>query len=101
MNHGYHSIKEMTRTTISGVVPTEALDRSYIIPPKYIKDNCVGCGRCYLSCRDGGHQAIQMVDGKPKFDGRRCVGCHLCVLVCSNGAIVSSNVKVSKKAHSS
>ena len=101
MNHGYHSIKEMTRTTISGVVPTEALDRSYIIPPKYIKENCVGCGRCYLSCRDGGHQAIQMVDGKPKFDGRRCVGCHLCVLVCSNGAIVSSNVKVSKKAHSS
>ncbi|XPE53411.1 4Fe-4S binding protein [Shigella flexneri] len=22
-------------------------------------DKCVGCGRCYISCYDGGHQAME------------------------------------------
>ena len=97
MNHGFKSVKEIQNTTIEGIVPVEKLDRSYIIYPKFNRDKCIGCLRCYLSCMDGGHQAIDIKDGKPILNGKKCVGCHLCVLVCPNDAIVSSDIKVKKQ----
>lgn len=96
MNHGFNSIKEIKKSTLKGILPTEELDRSYIIYPKFIRENCLECQRCYISCMDGGHQAIEIKDGKPTLDAKKCVGCHLCVLVCPNNAIVSSNIKVKK-----
>ncbi|MBR2702067.1 MAG: NAD-dependent dihydropyrimidine dehydrogenase subunit PreA, partial [Erysipelotrichaceae bacterium] len=95
--HGFKSVKEIENSTIEGIVPTEELDRSYIIYPKFIREKCVGCQRCFVSCMDGGHQAINIVNGRPVLDASRCVGCHLCVLVCPRNAIVSSEIKVPKK----
>ena len=52
-------------------------------------NNCIGCGRCYLSCYDGGHQALgrDETTRKPVFIPTKCVGCHLCVTVCPVSAI--------------
>ena len=97
MNHGFSSVKEIKGSTISGIVPTEKLDRSYIIYPKFLREKCVGCGRCVLSCADGGHEALRFAEGRPLLDPKKCVGCHLCVLVCPQDAIVSSERKVPKK----
>ena len=97
MKHGFKSVKDIENSTIEGIVPTEKLDRSYIIYPKFLRDKCVGCERCYISCMDGGHQAIAIKDGHPVLDPEKCVGCHLCVLVCPQKAIVSSEVRVPKK----
>lgn len=95
--HGFKSIKEIKSSTIEGIVPTNSLDRSFIVYPKFQLKKCVGCQRCYLSCMDGGHQAITIKDGHPHMDPKKCVGCHLCVLVCPQQAIVSSGIKVAKK----
>ncbi len=95
--HGYSSIRRLKGATIEGVVPTDRLDRSYMIYPRFDRSKCLGCGRCYISCRDGGHQAISMKDGRPVMDPKKCVGCHLCVLVCPNDAIASSEIRVPKK----
>jgi len=94
---GYSSVNELRGSSLDEIVETEELDRSFIIYPKFIREKCVGCGRCYISCMDGGHQAITMKDDHPMLDPKKCVGCHLCVLVCPNEAIVSSGVKVPKK----
>ena len=60
--------------------------------PKIDRELCVGCGRCSVSCYDGGHQAIAFDETrKPKIIGQKCVGCHLCVHVCPTGAISSAN----------
>ena len=79
------------------------LDRQTMVFPKIDREKCIGCGRCYISCQDGGHQAISFVLQEdnapaketketnnlrtPKIIGTRCVGCHLCRLVCPTGAI--------------
>ncbi len=95
--HGYTSIRQIEGSTIRGIVPTDKLDRSYIIYPRFVREKCVGCQRCFISCMDGGHQAIKIVERKPVLIPDKCVGCHLCVLVCPNDAIVSSEIKVKKK----
>ena len=64
------------------------LDRSTVVYPMIDRDKCVGCGRCHISCMDGGHQAITFgADHTPQIVGSKCVGCHLCSLVCPTGAI--------------
>ena len=67
------------------------LDRTTIVYPKIDREVCIGCGRCYTSCQDGGHQAISFgADRTPHVDGSKCVGCLLCRLVCPTGAIGAS-----------
>ena len=64
------------------------LDRTTMVFPKIDREKCIGCGRCYISCMDGGHQAITFdEERKPRINGQKCVGCHLCRLVCPSGAI--------------
>ena len=65
------------------------LDRTTIVYPKIDRERCIGCGRCYTSCQDGGHQAITFdnTTRQPHIVGTKCVGCHLCRLVCPTGAI--------------
>ena len=48
-----------------------------------IEERCIGCGRCYVACRDGGHRAIAWDSASrlPKIDEEKCVGCGLCLLV--------------------
>ncbi len=95
--HGFSNIREMKRKALDGIVGTNELDRISVIYPKFLREKCVGCQRCYLSCLDGGHQAITMKDDKPILDPQKCVGCHLCLLVCPKEAIVSSDIKVTRK----
>jgi dihydropyrimidine dehydrogenase (NAD+) subunit PreA len=44
---------------------------------------CIGCGLCYISCRDGGHVAMEFTpDRKVNVLEERCVGCGMCAQVC-------------------
>ncbi len=74
---------------------TDTLERDTILFPRFLKERCLGCGRCALSCSDGGHQAIKMdAQRKPVLDGKKCVGCHLCVLVCPGKAIAPGKKRI-------
>ncbi|MCM1168054.1 MAG: NAD-dependent dihydropyrimidine dehydrogenase subunit PreA [Ruminococcus sp.] len=88
---GAKSVSELIGTELGKIVPADSLDRKTVVYPKFDRERCVGCGRCYISCADGGHGAIRFgEDRKPVLDGVKCVGCHLCRLVCPAGAISSS-----------
>ena len=93
------TLKDIIGSRINDVIDVEQMERDIAIFPKFLRNKCDGCGRCYISCMDGGHQAIKFGDDrKPVLDGNKCVGCHLCKLVCPNGAIVSSGKSIKKNA---
>ena len=76
---------------------TEVLERDTVIFPKFHRERCIGCGRCVISCADGGHQAIRLDENRrPLLNGQKCVGCHLCVLVCPQKAIKSSRKRIKR-----
>ena len=76
---------------------TDVLERDTIVFPMFHREKCIGCGRCAISCADGGHQAIRLgEDRKPILDGKRCVGCHLCVLVCPARAITPGRKRIKR-----
>jgi len=82
-------LSDLVGEELSEFLNPDNLDRGTIIYPKFNKELCVGCGRCEISCSDGGHQAIvfDLDTRQPKLNGAKCVGCHLCRLVCPAGAI--------------
>ena len=85
---GITELKKLVGEQLKNIVMPSDLDRETMVFPKVDRDLCIGCGRCYRSCMDGGHQAIEFgEDRKPRIIGTKCVGCHLCRLVCPTKAM--------------
>jgi len=61
----------------------ESLSRDYK-PVAGIDDAvCLKDGLCFIACRDGGHQAIEIGEGRlHRVNPDKCVGCGLCLSVC-------------------
>ena len=93
-DHGVEHLSDLVGLANKNIIPAEDLDRDYIVHPALKAEACIGCGRCYISCSDGAHQAIRWneTERRPDFDTEKCVGCLLCSLVCPTGAITKGEV---------
>ena len=89
VKRGVTELQQLVGERLEKFLNPDSLDRDTIIYPKFDKELCIGCGRCEVSCSDGGHQAIVFdhETRRPRLVGTKCVGCHLCRLVCPAGAI--------------
>lgn len=96
--NGLKDIKQLRGMALDAISDTtEVLERDTVLFPKIDHDKCIGCGRCVISCLDGGHEALTMDENrKVKLNGSKCVGCHLCVLVCANRAISPARKRIPK-----
>lgn len=52
--------------------------------PKFILDNCIGCGLCVKACRQ---KALEVVDKKVVYNEELCVNCGGCVRACKTNAV--------------
>lgn len=92
---GYSKLDDFIGTALANIIPAEDLNRDFKILPDFNEEKCVGCGRCYISCYDGAHQAIDWDEEKrrPSLNDN-CVGCHLCLNVCPvQGCITPGEIK--------
>ncbi len=58
---------------------------------EYDLDRCVGCGQCYIVCRDAGGQALEW-DGekrRPKLTEDKCLGCMICSFICPVSGLIT------------
>ncbi|WP_018589531.1 NAD-dependent dihydropyrimidine dehydrogenase subunit PreA [Terrisporobacter glycolicus] len=86
---GIDKLEDLVGIANNNIIPAEDIDRTFVIYPEIDEDKCLGCGRCYVSCFDGGHQAYTYNEETREItlNKDKCVGCHLCSLVCPVGAI--------------
>lgn len=92
------NIGQLCGGALENIVETDEIERDTILLPRFIKDTCIGCGRCYIACYDGGHQAISFdyENRVPHLNGSKCVGCHLCKLVCPTNSISISLKRIKR-----
>lgn len=88
---------ELVGLGVQNVRALDELERGSVLLPRFERSRCLGCGRCYISCRDGGHAALEMRDGRPIMHPQLCVGCHLCVLVCPVHAISGFGRRIARE----
>ena len=95
---GFRSVKDAMGLALDSLSPTtDTLERDTVIFPQFNRERCIGCGRCEISCADGGHQAIHLDENRhPQLNGKKCVGCHLCLLVCPQQAIVPGTKRIQR-----
>ena len=91
---GVDHLSQLVGLANQNIIPAENLDRDYIVYPKIDEEQCIGCGRCYISCYDGAHQAMEWDEKtrKPNCNTDKCVGCHLCALICPVHAISKGEI---------
>lgn len=96
--NNFYSLSDIVGQGIGVFAPAGELNRQTMAFPVIEKEHCISCGRCYVSCSDGGHQAIvwNARERIPAIDATKCVGCHLCIHVCPSGCLKAGE-RVQKK----
>ncbi len=81
---GFDKLEDFVGIALKNIIPADDIERDFKILPQINYDKCVNCGRCYISCFDAAHQAIEWdnKNRKPTIDENKCVGCQLCLQVC-------------------
>jgi len=83
IDHGYASVQAFVGKAARNVVDPSQLSYEHQAVSIIDRDRCVGCGQCFLTCRDGATHAIAL-DGerKPVVDEDACFGCLMCMHIC-------------------
>lgn len=81
---GFSSVQELQSKAVNRFKDWGDLDMNYHVTAKIDESKCIGCQLCYIACKDGSHDCIDLrADSRvPEVRKHDCVGCNLCSLVC-------------------
>ncbi len=91
---GASSVSELVGASLDRIVDPAELSHQTEAVSQVDAEKCIGCGQCFLSCRDGAHQAIDLgEDRKAVVDEERCVGCLMCQHICPVDGCIGYRVR--------
>lgn len=87
---GIALLSDIIGKSVNKYVEWSNLNIDYNVVAKIEQDKCIHCNKCYISCEDAAHQAIELVplSGVKNYSHTllvnkdKCVGCNLCYEVC-------------------
>jgi dihydropyrimidine dehydrogenase (NAD+) subunit PreA len=85
--HRFSKIHDFIGLGATSIRLYSELDPTYQVKAIVHEDKCNGCQICFISCRDGGYQAIEMQKKLAFIVDNKCMGCSLCFQVCPSNAI--------------
>lgn len=81
---GVARVADLVGKALPHLQETDKFDLSRQGVVAYDLDRCIGCGQCYIVCRDAAGQALEW-DGRrrrPRLTEEKCLSCMLCQAVC-------------------
>jgi dihydropyrimidine dehydrogenase (NAD+) subunit PreA len=84
---GFSSLDDFRGAALEKITSHQALNKTSDLVPVVNNEFCTKCGKCVISCRDGGYQAISFTNKKIVINAEKCDGCGLCTFVCPESAI--------------
>ncbi len=79
----FSSVEQIVGKSLPKLVDHGSLSRENRVVSRVDEDRCIKCGRCFVACNDGGHQAITIGEDRiPQIDEEECVGCGFCTTIC-------------------
>ncbi len=88
---GFRHLSELVGKALPNLYETEAFDLERQGITQYDLKKCIGCGQCYIVCRDAAGQALEWDAAKrrPKLIEDKCLSCMLCKFVCPVAELIS------------
>jgi dihydropyrimidine dehydrogenase (NAD+) subunit PreA len=100
---GYSSLDEVRGKSLNQISDFGNFNLLHKTIANIDQSKCIHCNLCYISCEDGAHQAIDLMqlNGTSKTTVKEddCVGCCLCALVCPVEGCISM-IRVDDKSES-
>lgn len=85
--HNFATVSSFTGLGHRRMRAHHELDLAFRVHAQIDRGLCTACGKCLISCRDGGYGAISKPDDHFRIDIELCTGCSLCSHVCPTRAI--------------
>ncbi len=93
IDHNYSSIHDFIGKAVPNLCDPSELSHEKQVVSIIDHEKCVGCGQCYLTCRDGAAEAISISEErKPIVDEDECFGCLMCKHICPVYDCISTKV---------
>ncbi|MBI5881911.1 MAG: NAD-dependent dihydropyrimidine dehydrogenase subunit PreA [Elusimicrobia bacterium] len=88
---GIASVEELVGKAVGRVHDTGRFDVKRQGSARFDLERCVGCGQCYIVCRDAGGFALEWDAAKrrPRQEQDKCLSCMVCSFVCPVDGLIS------------
>ncbi len=88
---GIKQVSDLVGIALPNLHETEAFDLARQGIAHYDMDLCIGCGQCYIVCKDAAGQAIEWdaASRRPNLIEDKCLSCMLCKFVCPISGLIS------------
>lgn len=95
---GIQTVSELVGRSLPHLQTTDHFDLNRQGVAEYDLERCIGCGQCYIVCRDAAGQALEWdtANRRPRLIEDKCLSCMICSFVCPVPGLISYQEKDSR-----